>query len=481
MQLAKIFSVLALTAASVSAARLQIRGDAETAIPNTFMLEVNKDVTDTKAYITEELAKAGVAAEDIVFRTEIDTEFFKGASFSLPDFDTDEVVSSVNALQAFRVAMVDAPQPIIPDASSTLPLVASEAFHALTGVNEARNRLGVTGKGIRVAVIDSGVDYMNPCSWWWVSYGFDLVGDRYGARNGYVATPDSDPLDNCSAVSHGTHVAGTIAGNTFGIPFDSPFAPPVNFTGVAPEAEIGAYRVFGCASDGVSNDIITAAIFRAAADGSHVINLSLGGGPAQSDSPDAYAAEVVSKRGAIVVASNGNSQVAGLMTNASPAVSRGALGVASFDNAVVNKPFLTVDDASFPYSLGSENTKFTYNTPSRLLQMTSPPTIVMPKTMVPPPPPPSTPPAKPSSSVGVELVEVPPFVATMPSRLEPPPVFSTAIPTISSTLLALLLSPPSLPPTPPERPSSQPSRPENPPVSSSPPMKVTLLSPPLGV
>jgi minor extracellular serine protease Vpr len=78
-------------------------------------------------------------------------------------------------------------------------------------VNAVRQNLGYTGKGIKVAVIDTGVYYLHPvfggctglgqgagCR---VTYGYDFVGDAYGDNNGYVPTPDNDPIDNCSAGS----------------------------------------------------------------------------------------------------------------------------------------------------------------------------------------------------------------------------------------------------------------------------------------
>jgi subtilisin family serine protease len=62
-----------------------------------------------------------------------------------------------------------------------------------------------------------------------------------------LAVPDSDPLD-CNG--HGTHVSGIISAN----------AP--TFTGVAPNATLGMYRVFGC-SGGSANDILIAAFIAA--------------------------------------------------------------------------------------------------------------------------------------------------------------------------------------------------------------------------
>eukprot|EP00586_Coscinodiscus_wailesii_P023099 CAMPEP_0172506984 /NCGR_PEP_ID=MMETSP1066-20121228/200157_1 /TAXON_ID=671091 /ORGANISM="Coscinodiscus wailesii, Strain CCMP2513" /LENGTH=370 /DNA_ID=CAMNT_0013284311 /DNA_START=31 /DNA_END=1143 /DNA_ORIENTATION=+ len=109
----------------------------------------------------------------------------------------------------------------------------------LHGVDKLREE-GLTGKGVRVAVIDSGVDADHP--------GFhDMVKQQEWFRYGRPLSKDD----------HGTHVAGTIHM-------------------MAPEAEIYDYRVFG--SKGVKTDTaIERAIRQAVYDGCDVINMSLGG------------------------------------------------------------------------------------------------------------------------------------------------------------------------------------------------------------
>ncbi|KAJ3034048.1 hypothetical protein HDU99_010753, partial [Rhizoclosmatium hyalinum] len=188
---------------------------------------------------------------------------------------------------------------------------------------------------------------------------YDFVGDAFTGQAGSPPpTPDSDPLDACSEESHGTHVAGIIAADARNIT-QAGWIPSVPFTGVAPDATIFAYRVFGCKGS-TSSDLEAAAIYQAAADGAHVINLSIGGGPDYyDDSAATYAAEVVSKDGHFVVASAGNDGAAGTFVTGSPAVGRSALGVASFDNVAAPQVYMTVDGAKFIYNVGSANpTKF---------------------------------------------------------------------------------------------------------------------------
>jgi minor extracellular serine protease Vpr len=113
---------------------------------------------------------------------------------------------------------------------------------AMTGADVAQSELGYTGAGIRVAVMDTGVDYHHPdlggcfgpgCR---VVAGWDFVGDAFNADSTSPAynpnpVPDPDP-DDCNG--HGTHVAGIIGANG-------------EVKGVAPAVTFGAYKVFGCA------------------------------------------------------------------------------------------------------------------------------------------------------------------------------------------------------------------------------------------
>ncbi|KAJ3218461.1 hypothetical protein HDU67_005557 [Dinochytrium kinnereticum] len=394
MLVAKILSVLACAVAMASAEPTVIHGEAKGAIPNIFMVEVDSSecsgvfvsfwqfssivkthdvfshrtaVANPESFVAEELSKKGVPASDYKIRFAVNTQLYKGVSVQLANRESsDELVKSIASKTIHRVSLRSAPAPVKVEAAK-LP---AEAIHALTGVNEVRKKFGLSGQGIKVAVIDSGIYYTHPALGGGFGPGFKVgYGDYYGAENLTAIYPDPDPFDDCTSVSHGTHVAGIIGANAYNLTrFSDPlFRPPVPFTGVAPNVIIGGYRVFGCAEDTTSTDIIAAAIFKAAEDGSDIINLSLGGGPVYADGADAYAAEVVGSQGVIVVASNGNEQASGLMTAGSPGISRGGLGIASFDNVNVNQPYLTVDGTRFPYGAGSANGNFNFNNPVEIV------------------------------------------------------------------------------------------------------------------
>jgi subtilisin family serine protease len=136
------------------------------------------------------------------------------------------------------------------------------------------------GKGLKVGVVDTGIAE-HP----------DL--DIDGGENTVVGEDKAQYGDN--GLGHGTHVAGIIAAHG---------QPPEGVRGLAPAAALRSYRVFGKGSESASNYAITKAIDRAVEDGCDLINLSLGGGPA--DEAIEAAIQYARAHGSLVIAAAGN-------------------------------------------------------------------------------------------------------------------------------------------------------------------------------
>jgi subtilisin family serine protease len=200
------------------------------------------------------------------------------------------------------VAAVHPDRPMRASTETSVPLVgAPELWDRTDGQGRP-----VRGEGVTVAVVDTGIDYTHPDLGGGFGEGRKVVG-------GYdFVNDDPDPMDDNS---HGTHVAGIIAG-----------AGAV--TGVAPAARLTAYKALDDWGAGFESDIVAA--IEAAADPANphradVINLSLGG-DGDGTEPLGQAATAASRAGTVVIAAAGNAGP-GAQTVGTPAAADGVVAV----------------------------------------------------------------------------------------------------------------------------------------------------------
>ncbi|KAJ3103356.1 hypothetical protein HDU97_010194 [Phlyctochytrium planicorne] len=210
------------------------------------------------------------------------------------------------------------------------------------------------GAGIRVCVIDTGVDYKHPalggcfgpgCK---VGFGYDFVGDDYDPYSMNISLtfpiPKDDPMD---CWGHGTHVSGIIAASD---------VENKGIEGVAPNATLGVYKVFGCNGDSDTGSVL-AAMDQSFFDDCSILNLSLGAGAAWSDTPDAMLADLLTSTGEIVVSSAGNDQDLGIFRVGSPATSSSTTAVGAVENSKYpGRTFSVVNDTrQIPFTFPSGN------------------------------------------------------------------------------------------------------------------------------
>ncbi len=199
------------------------------------------------------------------------------------------------------------------------------------------------GDGLRVAIIDTGIDYLHadfggsgdpneydandPAVVESGSFptvrvigGWDFAGNDYDASNSEKNTPvpDPDPLD-CKS-GHGSHVAGITGGNgvlldgtVFSGPYDQSYDPALFrlAPGVAPRVSFYAYKVFGC---GGSTNLLASALERAADpdqdgifdDRADVVNGSLGSSYGLKSPVNAQIIKNLNTVGTLVVIAAGN-------------------------------------------------------------------------------------------------------------------------------------------------------------------------------
>lgn len=274
----------------------------------------------------------------------------------------------------------------------------------MVGVEEAWSE-GYTGKGLLVAVLDTGLDikmdnYLdvireheaftsnsfysgNPTDGnddWDLRYtqdsikeflnnnqinsntgsdGNHLIFDKVGAYKNVKVPYACDYADGDFNVfptsNHGTHVAGTIAG------FTSTDEGEVKFSGISPDAQMLIMKVFPDSGNGAAETSLINALEDSLRLGADVINLSLGSdnGFADDDTIQNGIYDRINKSGVVLMTAAGNSykstegnNYGGNSTTAnpdesmisSPAVYDSNLSVASIDNTISVQPYLTWKD-----------------------------------------------------------------------------------------------------------------------------------------
>ncbi|HRU76275.1 MAG TPA: S8 family serine peptidase, partial [Methanothrix sp.] len=142
---------------------------------------------------------------------------------------------------------------------------------------------GIDGKGINVAVIDSGIDKNHP----------DLIGKVIAEKNFLANEVTADDL-----LGHGTMIAGIIAG--------SGASSKGEYKGIAPGASLINVKVIDQNGDGRVSDII-AGIEWAIYNGADVLSLSLGGiNLGETNPPITMAADNAADQGVVVCVAAGN-------------------------------------------------------------------------------------------------------------------------------------------------------------------------------
>lgn len=195
---------------------------------------------------------------------------------------------------------------------------------------------GYEGQGIKVAVLDTGIDADHPDFKGIYKGGKNFVphtGNDYTRPRADDDASETSPVErpshrpefndrgNSFYTSHGTHVAGTIAAignNEYGI------------KGIAPKVDLYAYRVLGAYGSGATSGIIKA-IDTAVIEGMDVINLSLGGGSNSETDGASFAINNAMLAGTISVIATGNSGP-NRGTMGTPSTSRLGIAVANTTN-----------------------------------------------------------------------------------------------------------------------------------------------------
>jgi len=212
--------------------------------------------------------------------------------------------------------------------------------------------VGSAGAGVKVAVVDSGIDHGHPC---FSDTGYAAqvqLGDRRFTNNKVIAAKvfnnkaGSRGFTAEAIDSHGTHVSGTVACNAGTPATVEGVSIPYAISGVAPKALLGNYNVFpGDTGNARSEDILNA-LEAAYQDGFDIANMSLGGGAAGIQDLLTIAVDNLDQANMVVAVANGN-EGPGYRTVGSPGSAARALsaGASSVGHSIVS--IVTVGAASY--------------------------------------------------------------------------------------------------------------------------------------
>jgi len=293
-----------------------------------FATEAQERVWTSQAFAAQQQVLTTLAAEGITVR---------------PDFSYSRVVDGFAApLDGRAVALLDRDPEVVGvypvraayPASVSETLLASKAYGPTSGHRPSPELPGFDGRGVTIALLDTGVDEAHPFLRGRVLAGIDIV------DHGEDATAHANPQDPSQIERHGTELAGILVGA----------GGPGGLHGVAPGATVLPIRIAGwqSAADGRElvygrSDQLIAGLDRAVdpngdGDTHDAVRVALVGVAepyaAFTDGPEAQAVQGALDLNTLVVAPAGNDGGAGpsFGSVAGPAGAAGALAVAATDS-----------------------------------------------------------------------------------------------------------------------------------------------------
>lgn len=289
--------------------------------------------------------KAGITKRDNIFSRDagikvvrdFHSDVFYGANVEAEKYTAEELRALPEVANVWPNRFYEPSRSVARQSADTSPPGASldpneYDVHNATGVR-ALHQKGIKGKGVKIAVVDTGVDYTHPDlgggfgPGFKVAGGYDFAGDGDWPKG--PRQPDNDPM---GLQDHGTHVAGIVAGQG------------ENWSGVAPEATIYAYKTY--ARDGTDEAINIDAFLAAYEAGVDIITASIGLGGGWSDGAWEEVATRLADKGVVITVSVGNGGQGGPFRALSPSGSRGVVAVSNIDTYTNRGAGLAVPDRS---------------------------------------------------------------------------------------------------------------------------------------
>ena len=232
------------------------------------------------------------------------TKAFNGVAMSISKDKIEELATSDEVKAIWKDMEVKVDPPVKLEEEPESRMMQSSKFLGIEELHEE----GITGQGLKVGVLDTGIDHNHPDFKESYKGGYDFVeNDNDPMEATYsewkelnAKDPEEYPEyigESSYYTSHGTHVSGTIASQGHNEEY------PV--LGISPDVDLYVYRVLGPYGRGQGSFILSA-IERAIDDGMDIINLSLGANENNPMDPLSTAIDNATLGGMICILASGN-------------------------------------------------------------------------------------------------------------------------------------------------------------------------------
>ncbi|KYK61463.1 hypothetical protein DCS_02605 [Drechmeria coniospora] len=335
-----LLSLILSLATSALAALPTVKGRCVEAVAGAFLFELND------GYGQDALDKfIGVVGTK---RTGLNYKLFKAISIQMKDTKNADRMAAIVAQDAAVKDFYPVCRYRRAEQKDAWSDVGPTAAHLTDMQKHIMHRMGYTGQGVRIAMVDSGANFTHQdlggcyglgCR---IAFGRDMVGNFTGT--GVPKPSDDPPMDD--AYSHGTHIAGIL------------IAQPnhLGFVGVVPDATLGVYSVTGPSGISGGTETYIAAFLQAYEDDADVITSSSGAPGAWPEDPWAIVTGRIVEAGVPCIVAAGNDGSAGLFYPDKPGNGKGVVSAAIFQNTVIPQIRYKVK-----YSIGSgEDVDFGY-------------------------------------------------------------------------------------------------------------------------
>ncbi|OAV90442.1 hypothetical protein PTTG_12126 [Puccinia triticina 1-1 BBBD Race 1] len=298
--------------------------------PQRYLVSLDPARSRSLEEVETHLKSKDVNHEILLDFTDLVPDVFCGFSLQMFEDDLQHLESFAHVKEISRLGRISRPGAFQERRLDGPPHSKPSQYppHIQTRISKL-HEMGIYGQGVKVALIDDGIDCAHPA----FGSGFGL-GFKIGFGKSFV-NDDGDGIGKATSGAshspctpcgwHGTSTAGMLGSADVG------YGP----IGAAPNVTLGMYRVAGCKQGNAAyDDVMMAAMLQAHKDAADVISISMDsvGGWGEGKALSQVANRLVQEKGAIIIVLAGNQGNEGLFLAGGLASARNVIAVGSVES-----------------------------------------------------------------------------------------------------------------------------------------------------